>query len=222
MLWIRDMLFPYPQKLHTMWTIWHEVNFLFQFQSTLHKHDNKILDHLEPNNIIVYVKNRNRKCISNGTQLPLISLVCTHIQYIHTYTIYNTSQYVCTLNAVMRNEGIWRHVVLSFRASGPKHIQVPYGDVSVPERRASADDLAGVPSGGSGELPEQGTAHKRSWINTQLFNSTVTQQDLLCFPLSPEKSCGSCVPLKSQRPFSTWWSLPSASMASWSSVRMIR
>ena len=49
----------------------------------------------------------------------------------------------------------WFLVVL-FRALGPKHLQVAHGDVSVPERGAAADDLAGVPSGRDRELPEQG------------------------------------------------------------------
>lgn len=48
--------------------------------------------------------------------------------------------------------------VLFCRAPGPEHLQVAHGDVSVSEGGAAADDLAGLPAGGGGELPEQGTS----------------------------------------------------------------
>lgn len=74
--------------------------------------------------------------------------------YMH---INSTAQYVCTLSAVKRDRVFFLcYVALRFRTSGPEHFQVPHGDVSVPERRTSANDLAGIPSGGGGELPEQG------------------------------------------------------------------
>ncbi|KAF3854824.1 hypothetical protein F7725_022879 [Dissostichus mawsoni] len=41
------------------------------------------------------------------------------------------------------------------QSPGPEHLQVPHGDMSVPEGGAAADDLAGLPAGGGGELPEQ-------------------------------------------------------------------
>lgn len=43
------------------------------------------------------------------------------------------------------------------RAPGPEYLQVTHGDMSVPEGGAAADDLAGLPAGRGGELPEQGS-----------------------------------------------------------------
>lgn len=139
-------------------------------------------------------------------------------------------------------------VWLCCRAPGPEHLQVSHGDVSVPERGAAADDLAGLPAGGDGELPDQGTGqyttlppasplslpqsstHTRTALPASLFYRhnranpiCSTADNPFSFrPSSPERSCGSCVLSKSQRPSSTWWSLPSASTASWSCVRTIR
>lgn len=57
---------------------------------------------------------------------------------------------------------------MCFRTSGPEHFQVPHGDVSIPERRTAADDLAGVPAGGGGELPEQG---KHTFMKSHMWLS---------------------------------------------------
>lgn len=44
----------------------------------------------------------------------------------------------------------------------------------------------------------------------------------VCFPGRREKLCGSSVPFRSPMLSSTWWSLPSALQASWSSARMTK
>ena len=46
-------------------------------------------------------------------------------------------------------------VVLCCRSPGSAHLQVSPGDVSVPEGGAAADELAELPAGRGGELPEQ-------------------------------------------------------------------
>ena len=50
-----------------------------------------------------------------------------------------------------------------FRSSGPDHLQVSPGDVSVPEGGAAADELAELPAGGGAELPEQGVVTVSVW-----------------------------------------------------------
>lgn len=87
-----------------------------------------------------------------------------------------------------------------FRAPGAEHLQVTHGDMSVPEGGAAADDLAGLPAGRGGELPEQGSlttagppAQVRSRFNNQMHCFKEDNPFSVLSVLSPGKSCGSCV-----------------------------
>lgn len=75
--------------------------------------------------------------------------------------------------------------VLFCRAPGPEHLQVAHGDVSVSEGGAAADDLAGLPAGGGGELPEQGTSTALAPPTLLMEQSCILKRPLSCLLLAP-------------------------------------
>lgn len=78
------------------------------------------------------------------------------------------------------------------RTPGPEHLQVTHGDVSVLEGGAAADDLAGLPAGGGGELPEQGTATALAPYAANGRRLLFLNPSSVLSAPSPGKSCGSC------------------------------